>query len=179
MDLVSIGELSKRTGMNSWQKAYTLLNKYEGVSKVRYKGEILYNILMENHSSMLVHNMICETLHPKNLTALLYSKHTMFDENQIDLITKKLNNYIINNDNEQLMKLSTSLLHKDNAIQTDKKQKELDKQKEILIHLKNDLKKMKHEKMNEIQKLEEKLKESKFKELEEENNYYKTENVKL
>jgi alpha-tubulin suppressor-like RCC1 family protein len=41
-----------------------LLGKVENVYKVKYTGEILYNILLKNHSLMKVNNLICETLNP-------------------------------------------------------------------------------------------------------------------
>jgi hypothetical protein len=41
---------------------------------VPYKGQILYNVLLEKHECMLVNNIIVETLHPRNNIAILY-KH--------------------------------------------------------------------------------------------------------
>jgi hypothetical protein len=41
-----------------------LLDKVENVYKVKYSGEILYNILLENHGFIKVNNLICETLEP-------------------------------------------------------------------------------------------------------------------
>ena len=50
----------------------------ENIYKVKYNGEILYNILMEDYSQVVVNNLICETLHPDNLIAKLYmGKKTM------------------------------------------------------------------------------------------------------
>jgi len=49
--------------------------EFEDVHKVEYTGEVLYNVLMEEHDNMRVNNLICETLHPKNIIAKLYSKH--------------------------------------------------------------------------------------------------------
>jgi hypothetical protein len=43
------------------------------VHKVKYSGELLYNVLLENYSTMNVNNLICETLHPDNIIAKLYS----------------------------------------------------------------------------------------------------------
>ena len=42
------------------------------ITKVAYNGEILYNVLMEEHDKMVVNNIICETLHPENDIAKLY-----------------------------------------------------------------------------------------------------------
>ena len=44
----------------------------EGVDRVKNKGDILYNVLMEEHEKMLVNNLVVETLHPKNHVAVLY-----------------------------------------------------------------------------------------------------------
>ena len=52
------------------KEAQELIN--ENIYKVNYNGEILYNILMEEHSKVVVNNLICETLHPDNLIAKLY-----------------------------------------------------------------------------------------------------------
>ena len=54
-------------------EAYKLVNRVTNVTKIPYKGEILYNVLMENYSSIVVNNLICETLHPNNLVAKLYT----------------------------------------------------------------------------------------------------------
>lgn len=51
----------------------TLAKKFLGynkkVNRVKYNGEILYNILMEDYSTVIVNNMICETLDPSNVMA--------------------------------------------------------------------------------------------------------------
>ena len=41
----------------------------ENVTEVPYHGEPLYNVLLEKHDKMVINNMICETLHPKNIMA--------------------------------------------------------------------------------------------------------------
>ena len=58
------------------KEAHTFLDTFENVNKVKYNGEILYNILMEEHTSIRANNLICETLDPKNLIAKIskYSK---------------------------------------------------------------------------------------------------------
>jgi hypothetical protein len=48
------------------------IGKFDKVSKIKYTGEILYNVLMKNHDKMLINNLICETLHPENSIAKLY-----------------------------------------------------------------------------------------------------------
>jgi hypothetical protein len=54
-------------------KAIEFVGKYPGVKKVKYNGEILYNILMDKYEKITVNNLICETLHPKNPIAKLYN----------------------------------------------------------------------------------------------------------
>jgi hypothetical protein len=44
----------------------------DGVEKIAYDGEILYNVLMDTHDVIRVNNMIAETLHPQNKTAKIY-----------------------------------------------------------------------------------------------------------
>ena len=36
----------------------------KNVKKIKYNGELLYNVLMDNHEVMNVNNLVCETLHP-------------------------------------------------------------------------------------------------------------------
>lgn len=42
------------------------------IYKIKYRKEVLYNVLMEEHDKMVVNNLICETLHPENGIAKLY-----------------------------------------------------------------------------------------------------------
>jgi hypothetical protein len=76
-------------------KAYRFVEMFENVKKVKYNGEILYNIVMKNYRKICVNNMVCETLHPKNIIAKLYS--SMFYENKIMAI-EELNGCILAND---------------------------------------------------------------------------------
>ena len=50
-------------------KAKDLVELCSGVKKIPYNGETLYNVLMEKHDKMMVHNLICETLDPDNIMA--------------------------------------------------------------------------------------------------------------
>ena len=52
-----------------------IVNNKKKVYKIKYNGEILYNILMEKHEKMNVNNMIVETLHPENIIAKLYTNN--------------------------------------------------------------------------------------------------------
>jgi hypothetical protein len=76
-------------------KAYRFIEMFENVKKVKYNGEILYNIVMKNYRKVSVNNMVCETLHPKNIIAKLYT--SMFYENKINAI-EELNGCILAND---------------------------------------------------------------------------------
>lgn len=60
--------------MNNGQmmKAVNFVGKYANVYKTKYNGEILYNVLLEEHGKMIVNNLLCETLHPNNVLAKLY-----------------------------------------------------------------------------------------------------------
>jgi hypothetical protein len=46
---------------------------------VPYYGEPLYNVLLEQQSTMTINGLICETLHPDNLIAKLYTKKCKLD----------------------------------------------------------------------------------------------------
>jgi len=76
-------------------EAYKFLDYYEDVKKIDYNGEILYNILMDEHETLNVNNLICETLHPDHDIAKLYnSKYSQEDKNKIIVLMnycKKLN----------------------------------------------------------------------------------------
>lgn len=56
-------------------RAEAFLGKVEGVKKVKYQGQVLYNILLEEAYAVKVNNLICETLHPDNLIAKLYTSN--------------------------------------------------------------------------------------------------------
>ena len=48
------------------------LNMPGKLNYIKYKGDPLYNILMKKHDTMIVNNMVVETLHPDNKIAILY-----------------------------------------------------------------------------------------------------------
>jgi hypothetical protein len=73
---------NKRTIMSKDHQIFyggkmTKANKFVGVSnsvhRVKYNGEVLYNVLMENYEKICVNNLICESLHPRNVVSKLYS----------------------------------------------------------------------------------------------------------
>ena len=72
-------------------KATNFIGKYENVYKLRYKNNILYNILLENYDKMIVNNLICETLHPDNTIAKLYRLLPKYNLEQQCQMIKKYN----------------------------------------------------------------------------------------
>jgi hypothetical protein len=56
-------------------EAYTLVGKINNVRFLPdFNKTILYNVLMETHTIMLVNNIICETLNPENSHAPRFEK---------------------------------------------------------------------------------------------------------
>jgi hypothetical protein len=53
------------------------LKYVDKVKKVAYNGEILYNVLLAKYGTVMVNNLECETLHPKNIIALAYTNTTL------------------------------------------------------------------------------------------------------
>jgi len=52
--------------------AYRLAENYKGVSLVPYRGQMLFNLLLEDYGLMNIQGMLCETLHPINPMATLF-----------------------------------------------------------------------------------------------------------
>jgi hypothetical protein len=69
--------------------AYNFLGKFPGVNKVEYRGDTLYNILMENNEKIIVNNIVCETLDPQNIIAKLYLSNFEFTPEIIDIQNKQ------------------------------------------------------------------------------------------
>jgi len=70
--------------------AYRFLDYSDQVKKVKYNGEVLYNVLLAQHGKMEVNNLVCETLHPENIIAKLYTAHYM--DHERTAIVNQLNN---------------------------------------------------------------------------------------
>jgi hypothetical protein len=69
-------------------EAFNLIN-HKSIYRIPYNGELLYNILLDNHTYMVINNLICETLDPNSLLAKLHKANLSIpDKNQI---TEKLN----------------------------------------------------------------------------------------
>ena len=65
-------------------KAKELVKVCEGVTKIPYTGETLYNVLMEKHDKMMINNLICETLHPENIMAKIHiGKYSNTEKNKL------------------------------------------------------------------------------------------------
>ncbi len=73
--------------------AKEFIGKTENVKKIKYTGEILYNILMEEHDKIMVNNLICETLHPENFVAKLYKHLQTLNPEEKNEFIKKYNEY--------------------------------------------------------------------------------------
>jgi hypothetical protein len=82
-------------------EAHKFTEMFEGVRKVKYNQEMLYNILMEDYNIINVNNLMCETLHPNNLIAKLYS----YTGKKRTMLTKLLNHCILTNNPEQYAKV--------------------------------------------------------------------------
>ena len=75
---------------NRMIKSYELLHLF-GVDIIPYHGETMYNILLDSYSRIEVNNLICETLHPNHILGLLYSNMNIWNQNQINVIIRKIN----------------------------------------------------------------------------------------
>jgi hypothetical protein len=77
--------------------AKNFVGKFENVKKIKYTGEVLYNVLMEKHDKMMVNNLICETLHPENRTAVLYKYLKILNPQEQRELIEEYNKYSIQN----------------------------------------------------------------------------------
>ena len=68
------------------------------VTKVPYKGTVLYNVLMEEHDKMVVNNLICETLHPENYVAQMYRAFKILTPKQRVEMIKQVNKVVLTED---------------------------------------------------------------------------------
>ena len=62
------------------------------VKKVQYSGEVLYNVLLATYGKMSVNNLVCETLHPENIIAKLYTSNfsKTYTQNVISIMNESL-----------------------------------------------------------------------------------------
>ena len=88
-------------------KAANLVGVCDGVVEIPYNGETLYNVLLEKHGHMIIHNLICETLNPSNIIAKIYGgKYNSSEQNKI---CEELTNIIKTNNIPAYNKLYASL----------------------------------------------------------------------
>jgi uncharacterized delta-60 repeat protein len=78
-------------------KAKDFINEFENVYKIKYNGEILYNVLLKNHDKMIVNNLICETLHPENRICEFYKVLSTMSHKDQQIMIKQYNEYSIKN----------------------------------------------------------------------------------
>jgi CHAD domain-containing protein len=81
---------------NNLVSAERFLNLSNQIKKVRYTGEILYNVLLSDYDVMSVNNLQCETLNPNNLIAKLYTKNFSNDEKTRMIL--EMNDSLLNKD---------------------------------------------------------------------------------
>jgi hypothetical protein len=81
------------------RKAKEFVGINDKIYKIKYRKELLYNVLMKEHDKMLVNNLICETLHPENGMARLYRDLQKLNPEQQHKIINKYNEYVIKDKN--------------------------------------------------------------------------------
>ncbi len=73
-------------------KARDLVDVCEHVHFIPYNGEILYNVLLKKDGKMMINNLICETLSPTNIMALISKISDRTEKNEkIRKITSIIN----------------------------------------------------------------------------------------
>jgi hypothetical protein len=87
-------------------KAQYLVDVCERVHFISYNGETLYNVLLEEHDKMMINNLICETLSPKNIMAMISKMNEGTEKNRI---LRELTCIIKKNDVSGYKKLYASL----------------------------------------------------------------------
>jgi hypothetical protein len=97
--IVSNDHLIQNPVTNKMIKARDYVSFCSNVTKVDYKDDLLYNILLETHDVMEVNNMVCETLYPFSMIALLYQKLSTVEEEESKQIWIENYNLIVNGTN--------------------------------------------------------------------------------
>ena len=88
-------------------KAKELVDMCEGVKRIPYNGAVLYNVLLKKHDKMMVNNLICETLDPKNIMAKICGGN--YNDVEQRKICEELNEIIKTNNIPAYKKLYASL----------------------------------------------------------------------
>ena len=92
--------VSKNHGIfykGNMMKAKSFVGEFDNVYKVKYTGEVLYNVLMEEHDKMMVNNLICETLHPENSMAKIYMVLQKLSPKGQEELIRGCNEHIVKN----------------------------------------------------------------------------------
>ena len=87
-------------------KARDIVDVCENVTFVPYNGETLFNVLLKKDDKMMINNLICETLHPKNIIAKI---STMKDGQKKSKAIQELTKIIKENNVPKYQKLYASL----------------------------------------------------------------------
>ena len=87
-------------------KARDIVDVCENVTFVPYNGETLFNVLLKKEDKMMINNLICETLHPKNIMAKI---STMKNEQKKSKAIQELTKIIKENNVPEYQKLYASL----------------------------------------------------------------------
>jgi surface protein len=78
--------------------AKKFVNLVDGVRKVKYTGDILYNVLLKTHDKMMVNNMIVETLNPSSIIAQAYMATASLSEDEKQRFVREYNQHALEND---------------------------------------------------------------------------------
>ena len=88
-------------------RAVDLIGLCDRVVEIPYNGETLYNVLMEKHGHMMINNLVCETLHPENIMAIICGGK--YNSSEQKKICAELTNIIKENNIPAYSKLYASL----------------------------------------------------------------------
>ena len=89
------------------ERARDLVSKVDGVYLKKYNGEVLYNVLLDKHSKMIVNNLIVETLDPTNIVAKLYNGN--YTPEEFNKISVEISTAVAKDDKKQYEKIYKSL----------------------------------------------------------------------
>lgn len=79
------------------------MNVCDNIVKISYSGEVLYNIVLENHTFIVVNNLIVETLSPNNIISKIYSLN--LTKTEYESMLYEYNDSILKNDHKKYMKI--------------------------------------------------------------------------
>ena len=89
-------------------KAKQFIYYFENVYKVKYDGEMLYNVLLDDYSKMSVNNLTVETLHPNSPIAHLYNGKEEKDIPK-QAIEKVMNKMVMTKKNESSSQMNKKM----------------------------------------------------------------------